>query len=211
MSGDPLAGIAAWVADVMVAFGYVGVALLVLLDTIFPPIPSEVVLPLAGVLSGQGRLSYPGVVLAATAGSVVSALLLYAVGYWLGEARLRPLIRRFGRWLFLKEGDLDRAQEWFEHHGAKAVLLGRCVPLVRSLVSVPAGVARMPLGQFVLFTALGSTIWNALLIGLGWALGGQWQLVGQYLRPIEYVVMTTLILVVGRFAWRRLRATGQVS
>jgi membrane protein DedA with SNARE-associated domain len=206
MSGDPLAGIAAWVADVMLAFGYVGVALLVALDNVFPPIPSEIILPLAGFLSGQGHLAYPGVVLAATVGSVAGALPLYAVGYWLGEARLRPLVRRFGRWLFIEEADLDQAQEWFDRHGTKAVLLGRCVPLVRSLISIPAGLACMPLRRFVVYTALGSGLWNAILVGIGWTLGERWEQVGSYLKPLEYVVMALLVAATARFLWHRLRS-----
>ena len=208
MSGDPLGGLAAWVAEVMLTLGYLGVAILVFLDNVFPPIPSEVILPLAGFLTGQGRLTYPGVVLAATVGSLVGALVLYGLGYWLGEARLRPLLKRFGRWLFLKEGDLDLAQNWFDRHGGKAVFFGRCVPLVRSLVSVPAGMACMPVGRFTLYTVLGSGVWNALLVGVGWSLGGQWQLIAQYLKPLEYVVMVILVVAVGRFVWRRLKARG---
>jgi membrane protein DedA with SNARE-associated domain len=206
MSGDPLAGIAAWVADVMLAFGYVGVAFLVALDNVFPPIPSEIILPLAGFLSGQGHLAYPGVVLAATVGSVAGALPLYAIGYWLGESRLRPLVRRFGRWLFIEEGDLDQAQAWFDRHGTKAVLIGRCVPLVRSLISIPAGLACMPLGRFVLYTTLGSGLWNAILVGIGWTLGERWEQVGSYLKPLEYVVMALLVAATARFLWHRLRA-----
>ena len=205
MSGDPLAGIAAWVADVMLAFSYVGVALLVALDNVFPPIPSEIILPLAGFLSGQGHLAYPGVVLAATVGSVAGALPLYAIGYWLGESRLRPLVRRFGRWLFIEEGDLDQAQAWFDRHGTKAVLIGRCVPLVRSLISIPAGLACMPLGRFVLYTTLGSGLWNAILVGIGWTLGERWEQVGSYLKPLEYVVMALLVAATARFLWHRLR------
>lgn len=210
MNGDAVGGLAAWVLDVMLTLGYVGVAALVALDNVFPPLPSELILPLAGFLSGQGRLELPLVILAATVGSVVGAVVLYGAGYWLGDAGLRPLVRRFGRWLFLREVDLDQAQDWFDRHGAKAVLFGRCVPLVRSLVSVPAGVARMPIWRFLTYTTLGSLAWNALLIGFGWGLGERWEAVGQYVKQLQSVVLVLAGVALLWFVVRRLRAKFQV-
>nr|MDQ3328133.1 DedA family protein [Chloroflexota bacterium] len=147
-----LAPIAEWIRDVVEGLGYAGIAFLILLENLIPPIPSELVLPFAGYLIDQGVYSPLGVLTAATTGSVVGALILYGLGAWFGEERVRGFVRRFGRWLFLREADVDRAEVWFIRHGAKAVLFGRLVPVVRSLVSLPAGVARMPLLQFVLFT-----------------------------------------------------------
>ena len=204
MNGEAAAGIVDWVLGIMLTLGYPGVALLVALDNVFPPIPSEVILPLAGVVSGQGHLSLPGVIAAATVGSVAGALPLYGIGRWLGDERLRRFVRRFGRALFVTEADLDRAQRWFDRHGAKAVLLGRCVPLVRSLVSVPAGLAHMPRGRFVSYTALGSAAWNTLLISVGFVLGERWELVRPYLKLFEYVVVAGVAAALLLFLWRRL-------
>lgn len=201
--GDPFAGIAAWVTNVVETLGYVGVGAMIALETLFPPIPSELILPLAGFLAGQGRLWLPGAVVAATLGSVVGALALYALGAWLGEERVRALIRRFGRFLTLSEGDLDRAVRWFDRHGGKVVLIGRLVPVVRSLVSIPAGFARMPLLRFVTYTALGSAAWNSALIGLGFALGARWETVGAYTKPLEYLALLALVAVAVWFICRR--------
>ncbi len=202
MSG-PLAPLAEWVTNVVESLGYVGVACLIALENLFPPIPSELILPLAGFLTGQGRFSLPAVVAAATAGSVVGALLLYGLGAWLGEQRLRGLVGRFGGILTLREADIDRADAWFDRHGGTAVLIGRLVPVVRSLISIPAGLRRMPLGRFVLYTAVGSSLWNGLLIGLGWALGERWQQVNQYGRYLEYGVLVLLVAAIAWFLHRR--------
>lgn len=200
---DWLGDLAGWVLGIIDAAGYLGVVFLVTLENLFPPIPSEVVLPLAGFLSGRTVLWFPGVVLAASTGSVVGALILYAVGYRLGLDGVRRLIRRFGRWLFLEERDLDQAQDWFGRHGEKAVLIGRVVPFMRSAISIPAGICRMPLTRFVLFTALGSTVWNFALVGLGWVLGENWPLVAQYTDYLEYLVLFLLAVAVLWFIWSR--------
>ena len=209
---DPLVDLVVWVTDVIGTFGYAGVAVLVALEVIFPPIPSEVILPLAGFLAGQGRLSFLGVVAAATIGSVLGGLPLYALGYWLGARRLRVAVRRYGRFFFVNEPELDRAQAWFDRHGAKAVLIGRVVPLVRSLVSVPAGLAHMPLGAFVLYTALGSFIWNAILVGFGWVLGDQWDLVRQYTRLYAQTFqIVAVIALLGAGLWGLTRRVSRAS
>ncbi len=196
--GGSLDESARWVVEIFEAFGYVGVALLVAAEVVIPPIPSEVILPLAGFLTSQGQVSFVGMVAAATVGSVFGALVLYAVGYSLGPARLRRFVDRYGRFLFVSVDDLERSQAWFNRHGARAVLIGRCVPLVRSLISVPAGLTRMPLYQFVLYTALGSGAWNGLLIGVGWALGEQWDLARQYARLFGQLA---LVLMAGGIVW----------
>ena len=201
--GSLFGGLAEWVADVIVAFGYPGIALLIAIENLFPPIPSELILPFAGFLTWQGRLSYPLAVIAATAGSVVGALILYAVGAALGERRLRALIRRFGRWALLEEKDLDGANSWFDRHGTAAVLICRLVPLVRSVVSLPAGVRRMPIGRFVGLTAIGSSLWNGTLVGLGWLLGTRWEQVEQYVEWFQWVVILILAAAVARFVWHR--------
>ena len=177
-----------WVIDLVEAGGLLGLAAAILLENVFPPIPSEVVLPLAGVAVGRGQLLFSGAVLAATAGSVAGALVLYAV------ARLggRPLLLRWSGVLRLDRAQLDRADAWFDRHGAWFVLLGRLVPGVRSVVSVPAGLSEMPLPKFVGLTALGSAVWNAALIGAGVALGEHHDVVGQAIGPVSTAAMAAV-------------------
>jgi membrane protein DedA with SNARE-associated domain len=191
------------IVEIVDAFGYVGIGGLIALETVFPPIPSEVILPLAGFLAGQGHLTLVGVIIAATLGSVIGSLILYGLGHWYGHQRLRGLIRRYGHFVLLKETDLDRAHGWFDRHAGKAVLIGRLVPGVRSLISLPAGVTRMPLHEFVLFTAVGSSVWNGLLVGLGWGLGNRWEQVQGYTRYLEYAVILAVLSVIALFAWSR--------
>ena len=206
---NPFGDLAGWVTDVIEALGYAGVAVLVALENVFPPIPSEVILPLAGFLAGQGRFSLPAVVLAATVGSVVGALILYAVGLVFGEARVRWLIRRYGRWLTVSERDLDRAVAWFARYGPAIVFFGRLVPIVRSIVSIPAGLGRMGLGQFVVYTALGSAIWNVALIGAGWLLGDNWEAAAPYVEVLQYAVIAAVTVAVVWFLSRRLFGEGR--
>ena len=211
-SDQQLGGLVGWVLSVIEALGAVGVGLLVALESIFPPIPSEVVLPLAGFLAGQGKLGFVTVLVWSTVGSLVGALALYWLGAALGIRRLCRLAEKMP----LMDGrDVERAAAWFERHGVWAVLLGRMVPGVRSLVSIPAGVERMPLWLFSLLTVVGSAVWNALFIGLGWLLGDRWTEVGRYSDVINYVVIGGIVLVcallLGRRAVRRRRGLDPVT
>ena len=199
-----LSGISDWVTNVVETLGYAGVAALIALENLFPPLPSELILPLAGFETGRGHFNYLVMVAAATVGSVVGAVTLYYVAQAVGEHRIRALIRRYGRWLQVTEDDLDRADDWFDRHGNLAVLVCRCVPLVRSVVSLPAGLRRMPMSQFLLYTAIGSAVWNAALIGAGWALGDNWEVVGQYVGYFQYVVIAVVVVAIVWFLWRRL-------
>ena len=200
---DPLADLVAWVTEIVRSLGYPGVAALIAVENLFPPLPLELILPLAGQVAGQGQLSLLGVVAAATAGSVAGALALYVLAAQFGEARLRRLLGRFGRLLLVEEADLDQARSWFDRHGRKAVLIGRLVPVVRGLISIPAGLARMPLRQFVTYTALGSGLYNVLLVSLGWALGTQWELIHRYARLVEYAALVAMAAGALWFVWRR--------
>jgi len=195
-----LTGISGWVVDVVEALGPFGVGLLVLLENLFPPIPSEIILPLAGYLSGTGRLNVVTVIVAATLGSVIGALALYWLGAAVGEDRIRVWLRKLP---LMQESDLDRAQGWFDRHGGTAVLIGRIIPVVRSLVSVPAGVQRMPLWRFTLYTTLGSGVWNTIFVVLGYVLGNQWKTVGQYSDVLNYAVIAAIVLAVVYFGWKR--------
>lgn len=199
---DELTGLAGWVLDVIDTLGAVGVAALVALENLFPPLPSEVVLPLAGFLAGQGRMSLAVVLVAATVGSVVGAVILYWAGASLGRERMRRLADRAP---LMDADDVDRAQGWFDRHGRSAVLIGRMVPGVRSLISIPAGVARMPLPAFLAYTTLGSAAYNAVLVVLGHQLGSRWTDVERYSDPINYTVYALIALGVALVVVRRLR------
>ncbi len=155
----------------MDALGYFGLALLVAIENIFPPIPSEIILPLAGFNSSLGDMNVFIAILFATIGSVVGALALYYIGFYFGEARVRYIVKRWGKWLGFKESDVDKADEWFDKYGGFAVMICRVVPIVRSLISIPAGLRKMPIASFLLFTTIGSAVWNTVLILAGWALG----------------------------------------
>jgi membrane protein DedA with SNARE-associated domain len=183
-----------WATDVIDAIGYLGIAFLIALESIVPPIPSELVLLLTGFNASEGRFSYPLAVAAATVGSLVGAFVLYAVGRWVGEERMERLVTWATKWLGFKRADIDRAFDWFERHEDMAVLICRCVPLIRSVVSIPAGGSGMPIRRFVLFTVLGSAVWNAVWIGIGWALGDQWEKAGEWGDYLQYAVLAAVVV-----------------
>jgi membrane protein DedA with SNARE-associated domain len=190
---EGLSGLSGWAAGIIEAMGAPGLGLLMLLETVFPPLPSEVVLPLAGYLAEQGELNLPLLLVSATAGSVAGALAFYWLGYRLGEERAE---RWVGRLPLVEPEDVDRALRWFRRYGSAAVLVGRLVPGIRSLISLPAGATRMPLGRFVALTAAGSALWNGLLLGAGVALGTQWQQVSRYSHVLDLVIIGVLALTV---------------
>jgi membrane protein DedA with SNARE-associated domain len=200
-----LGDLANWVQDVINQFGYFGVALLVVIENIFPPIPSEIVLPFAGFVAQQGAgaaqsdTSVIGMMIAATVGSVVGALILYFISAAIGPDRLRAFVEKFGKWFGVKPADLVRAEAWFDRRSFVAVLVGRCVPLIRSIVSIPAGFRRMKLSSFVVLTALGSAVWNIALIGAGAVLKDQWDRVGDYVGVFQWVVILAIVVFVVRF------------
>ena len=198
-----LTGLAGVASDVMEALGEVGVGVLVLAENVFPPIPSEVVLPLAGFLSSRGRMDLVLVIVAATLGSVLGALLLYEAGARTGRARLRRLVDRMP---LMEVDDLDRAEAWFDRHGELSVLIGRCIPVVRSLISVPAGVQGMPRWRFTVLTTLGSGVWNTAFVLGGWALGTRFSEIERYsgwLNAAVYTAIGVLLVLGARRALRR--------
>jgi membrane protein DedA with SNARE-associated domain len=198
-----LDGLAGFVVDVVDALGPVGVGALVALENLFPPIPSEVVLPVAGYLASRGEMSLVFAIVAATVGSLVGAVILYAAGALVGLDRL---YRWFDRVPLLAVSDVERTERWFARYGGWAVLIGRCVPVVRSLISIPAGMTRMPMGRFLLYTAIGSGVWNTVFVTAGYALGAQWEDVGRYSDPINYTVYAAIAATFVVFVVRRLRA-----
>jgi len=213
-----LGDLANWVQDVINQFGYFGVALLVVIENVFPPIPSEIVLPFAGFVAqqsasavnatadaAQSDTTVVGMMIAATVGSVVGALILYFVSAAIGPERLRGFVERFGKWFGVKSSDLVRAEEWFDRRSVVAVLVGRCVPLIRSIVSIPAGFRRMKLTSFVVLTAIGSAVWNIALIGAGAVLGDQWERVGEYVGVFQWLVIAAVLVLLVRFVVSRLK------
>jgi membrane protein DedA with SNARE-associated domain len=196
-----LTDLADWVTDVIDAIGYVGVALLVAIENIFPPIPSEVVLPFAGFVASDGDANLVGMIIAATIGSMVGAYVLYGISAWFGQERLHYVVARWGRWARLSVADVEKAESWFDKRGPAAVLLGRCVPLIRSLVSIPAGFGKMPLATFSIFTLIGSLVWNTALIGAGYALRDQWEDVEPIMEKFQYVVIAAFLVAGLIYLW----------
>jgi membrane protein DedA with SNARE-associated domain len=191
--GAVLASVTTWLQDLIDNAGEVAVGALIALETVVPPIPSEVVLPFAGFQAAQGNMNAVLAWVAATTGSLVGAWFLYGVGAWFGRERLGELAQK--RWfIVLGPNDLDRGERFFAKHGSLIVLLGRCIPLVRSVVSIPAGIERMPLWRFTLFTAIGSAVWNAVFIYAGWQLEDQWDTVQDWIAPASYVVVALLVV-----------------
>lgn len=193
-----------WTTEIMEAFGYPGIILVILIENLFPPIPSEIVLPFAGFMTTQGSLTLSGVVVAATIGSVLGAIVLYGVGLWFGRERIYWIVRRYGRWLTITEADVQRTEDWFGRYGMWTVFFCRMVPVMRSLISIPAGLVRMNMGLFILYTAIGSAIWNVLLAGVGAALGAAWDRVSHWVNLYQDAVIALLLIAAAAFLLYRL-------
>ena len=183
-----------WITGLVERTGYLGIALLMLAENVFPPIPSELIMPMAGFTAARGELNMVGVVVAGTAGSLAGALLWYYIGHWIGLERLKRWAARHGRWLAISPEEVDEAAAWFNRHCGKAVLVGRLIPAVRTLISVPAGVAGMALMRFLTYSALGTALWTALLAAAGYLLEDQYQKVGDYLNPVSNVILGLIVL-----------------
>jgi membrane protein DedA with SNARE-associated domain len=205
---DLLGNLAQWAIDVVYSFGYVGVAVLIgLINLHLMPVPTQLILGLAGFLVGQGRFSFALVLIASTVGAVAASLVLYAVGAWIGEENLRRIIKRFERFKFIFVADLERSSEVFEKHGGKAILIGHLFPGIGALISIPAGIKRMPLmGRFMAYTLLGCVLWNGGFIILGLLLGSNWPVVKEYASIIEYAALAAIVGGVLLLLWRRRKA-----
>ncbi|KHK93734.1 DedA family protein [Novosphingobium malaysiense] len=183
-----------WITHLIDQFGYAGIALLMFLENVFPPIPSELIMPLAGFDAERGDLNIVLVILSGSAGSLAGATLWYFVGRFVGEDRLRRWAGRHGRLLTLSAKDVDHVNTWFDRHNEKAVFMGRLVPAVRTLISVPAGLFEMRLDRFLLFSSLGTALWTALLAMAGYLLGEQYKAVQGYLNPVSDVIGAAILL-----------------
>ncbi|MGA9870540.1 MAG: DedA family protein [Rhodococcus sp. (in: high G+C Gram-positive bacteria)] len=200
---EPLGGLAGWVVGVMDALGGPGAAVVVGADNLFPPIPSELVLPLAGFSASQGAFSYGAALLWTTLGSVLGAVIVYAIGALIGRERTRALVVRIP---LIKASDFDRSEAWFAKHGSKAVLLGRMIPLFRSFISLPAGIERMGMARFLVLTTIGSLFWNTIFVTAGYQLGENWHLVEGYAEILQKVVIVSVAIVFIVFVAMRLRS-----
>ncbi|MGP4029513.1 DedA family protein [Actinomadura sp. 3N407] len=197
-SGEvPTGGIAGWATDLMDKLGAPGAGLAIALENLFPPLPSEVILPLAGFAAAQGRMSLTAALVWTTVGSVAGALVLYGIGALIGRDRIRALVARLP---LVKLDDLDRTEAWFARHGGKAVFFGRMIPIFRSLISVPAGLERMRVTTFLLYTTLGSLLWNTAFVLAGYGLGDNWRTVEKYAGMYSKAVLALIALAGVAFA-----------
>lgn len=194
-----------WATEVIDEIGLIGVALLIALESIVPPIPSELVLLLAGFNVHAERFGLVPAIVTATAGSVAGALVLYAIGAFISEERLERLLTSVGRFVGLRRSDIDRGFDWFARHGAAVVFFGRLIPVVRSMVSIPAGAERMKLAPFIVYTAAGSALWNTLWIVVGRRLGDSWQRAEQWSSAVEIGALVVLGLVAAALVVRARR------
>lgn len=187
-----------FILHIIEQFGYFGVFFLILLENVFPPIPSEVILLFSGFFSTYTNLSVLYMIVASTLGSFLGAIILYYIGKIFNKERLKKIVNgRLGKILFLKENDIDKADEWFDNKGNKSVFFCRFVPIVRSLISIPAGMSEMPMGKFIIYTICGSMIWNTVLICLGYRLGSNWEYVLTILDKYQMVVIVILVIIFG--------------
>ncbi|SHJ52059.1 membrane protein DedA, SNARE-associated domain [Aureimonas altamirensis DSM 21988] len=184
-----------FVKSLMENYGAFGIGLLMFLENIFPPIPSEIIMPLAGYQAAQGQMSIYTVILAGTIGTVLGIMPWYYLGYFFGEQRIIRLSERFGRWMTLAPSDVRAADRWFRKYGYLAVFLGRLVPTVRTLISIPAGLAEMPLPAFLLFSTIGSLIWTSFLALSGYLLGQSYELIDEYVGPVSNLIVLSIVVL----------------
>ena len=184
-----------WVVRLIEQSGYLGVGFLMFLETLFPPIPSEVIMPVAGMAAAKGKMSYPLAVAAGTAGAMLGNIVWYLAARALGHDRLKPIIRRHGKWLTVNWADVERAHRWFDRHSIALVFIGRLVPTIRSIISIPAGLLDMRFRNFVIASTLGTALWTALLAGAGVKLQENFREVGQIIGPISNVVLIGLVVI----------------
>lgn len=183
-----------WITSALEHTGYLGIALLMFAENLFPPIPSELIMPLAGFDAARGDMSLIGVIVSGSIGSLAGAVFWYYVGRWLGCDRIKRLAARHGRWVTLAPEDVDRAADWFRRHSGKAVFIGRLVPTIRTLISIPAGIAEMNMGRFLLYSSLGTALWTAFLAGAGYVLRDQYTRIGDYVNPVSNVIVALIVV-----------------
>ncbi|MCA1904817.1 MAG: DedA family protein [Cyanobacteria bacterium KgW148] len=192
-----------WIVTTMESLGYFGIALLMFLENLFPPIPSELIMPLAGFTVAQGKMTMPLAIGAGVLGTMLGALPWYGAGWLLGQERLGKILDRLPRWSGISGADVTKSTDWFERHGQKVVFWGRLVPGVRTLISIPAGIAHMAPLPFLLYSTIGVCLWTAFLTYSGYLLGANYKLVEQYIDPLSKIVLGVLVISIGIFLFRR--------
>ena len=188
-----------WVVRLIEQSGYLGVAVLMFLETIFPPIPSEVIMPVAGMAAAKGQLDFTLSVAAGTAGAMLGNVVWYLAARALGHDRLKPIIRRHGKWLTVDWKDVEKAHRWFDRHGVALVFVGRLIPTVRSIVSIPAGLLDMRFRNFVIASTLGTALWTAILAAAGYKLQENFRDIGKVIGPASNIVLAVLVVA---YLWR---------
>ncbi|OAV22640.1 Alkaline phosphatase like protein [Moraxella catarrhalis] len=194
-----------WVLAIMDKLGLVGVSLMMFLENIFPPIPSELIMPAAGFAAATGQMNLFAVIIAGTIGSIIGALPLYYIGTKLDEARLIHLTNRYGKYFLITANDVSNAQKWFDRHGKSVIFFGRMIPAIRSLISIPAGMAHMPLLPFLILTGLGSFIWSAILAYTGFVLGANYHKVANYVSAISHYIVIGAGLIILFVIYKRIK------
>ncbi|EKY7671946.1 TPA_asm: DedA family protein [Listeria monocytogenes] len=185
-----------WITSIMADFGYIGIFVLIMVENLFPPIPSEIILTFGGFMTTVTSLNVVMVIIVATLGSVVGAILLYKVASYFGKERLTKIVLKYGRILRLKESDIERAESFFLKYGSWAVFLCRMIPLIRSLISIPAGMTKMKMSRFLILTTVGSLLWNTVLIGLGAVLGESWNEIVVFMDSFSTIIYSVIAILV---------------
>ncbi|MBF7023552.1 DedA family protein [Staphylococcus kloosii] len=185
-----------WIIHFMEQYGYFGIAWLIFLENVFPPIPSEIILTFGGFMTTKTDLTFVGVVITSTIGSVIGAIALYGIGIWIGENKLYKLVEKYGKFLRVTTEDLTKTFKWFERYGYWTIFFCRFIPLIRSLISIPAGITRMNIWIFIIFTTIGTLLWNIVLIYLGQTVGGNWHVIVNYMDIYSKIIYVLLLLLV---------------
>lgn len=189
----------------MEQLGYIGIALLMFLDNVFPPIPSEIIMPSAGFTASKGELVLTGVIIAGSIGSLLAAAVLYWVGRKIPKPLIFKFVDRYGRYFFIKHSDVEKSLEWFEKYGHRIVFFGRMIPAVRSLISIPAGMSEMSFWKFMLYSALGTVIWTTFLASVGYYFGNNTELMHQIFSQVGYIIIAIVLVIIAWVLYRRQR------
>lgn len=196
-----------WIISIMEQLGYFGIALLMFLDNVFPPIPSEIIMPSAGFAASQGQLQIVGVIIAGSIGSLLAAAVIYYIGRKISHQAIFNFVEKYGKYLFIKKQEVEKSLVWFEKYGHRIVFFGRMVPAVRSLISLPAGMSHMPFWKFMLYSGLGTIIWTTFLAYVGFHFGNNTELMSQIFSQVGYVMIAIVLIIIAYVIYRRKRKT----
>ena len=193
----------AWIISIMEQLGYFGIALLMFLDNVFPPIPSEIIMPSAGFTASKGELILTGVIIAGSTGSLLAAAVLYWIGRKIPREQIFKFVDRFGKFLFIKPKDVEKSLDWFEKHGHRIVFFGIMIPAVRSLISIPAGMSHMPFWKFMAYSGLGTIIWTTFLASVGYYFGNNTEMMHKIFSQVSYVIIAIVVMIIAWALFRR--------